>query len=60
MSAKGEIAQNEQFLHLPKYFQLFSVLSFIEIFWVVANMLSKSSAAGLPYMGKGGFMCGTL
>ena len=29
---KGVIAQNEQFLHLPKCFQLFSVivLSFIE------------------------------
>ena len=43
MLAKGEIAQNEQFLHLPKSFQLFSVIvpSFIKIFEEFANILSK-------------------
>ena len=46
---------DEQFLHLPQRFQLFAVIipSFIEISKVYANMLSKSSAAGLLYVGKG-------
>ena len=53
--AKGEIAQNEQFHHLPLCFQLFSVpiLSFIECCHVFAWLFTKSSAADLFYVGKG-------
>ena len=52
---KGEIAQNEQFLLWPKYFQLYLIimLLFIEIFPIFAKMFSKSSAADFLYMGKG-------
>ena len=52
---KEEIAQNEQFLLLPQYFQLYSIfkLSFIEIFHNIAKMISKSSAADLLYVEKG-------
>ena len=44
IGAKGEIAQNEQLLHLPQQFQLFSIilLSFIEIIYVLYLMISKS------------------
>ena len=52
--AKGEIAQNKQFLHLPQCLKLFAVIipSFIEIFRFFANMLSKLSVADLLYVGK--------
>ena len=42
--AKGEIVHNEQLLHLPQQFQLFStiLLSFIEIIYVLYLMISKS------------------
>ena len=50
--AKGEIAQNDQFQHLPQCIQLFAVPSFIEIFRFFAIKLSNSSAAGLLFVGK--------
>ena len=53
--AKGVIAQNEQFLYLPQYFQLYLtiILSFLDIFRTFANMISKLSAADLLYVGNG-------
>ena len=58
--AKGEIAHNEQFLHLLQCFQLSSIIkyiyiyiSYIEIFHILSSMFSKSSAAELMYVGKG-------
>ena len=53
--AKGEIAQDEQFLHLQQCFQLSAVIipSFIEIYQTFANMLLKSYAVDLLYVGKG-------
>ena len=49
---KVEIAYNEQFHHLPQCFQLYSmiVLSSLEIFHIVVQMFSKSSAADMLYM----------
>ena len=51
---KEEIAQDEQFLLLPQFFQLFSVIipTNIELLCVFAFILSKSSAAELLYVGK--------
>ena len=53
---KGEIAHNEQFLHLPQLFQLYSIiiLSILDIFYILDLIISKSSAADLLYVGKGG------
>ena len=53
--AKGEIAHNEQFLHLPQCFQLYLMMKLlcIEIFHIFVNMFLKSSAADLLYVGKG-------
>ena len=53
--AKEEIAQNEQFILLPHCFQLFSIFkpSFKEIFHIFPQMVLKSSAADLFYVGKG-------
>ena len=52
--AKGEVDSTEQFLRLPQYFQHFAVIipSVIDIFRVCVDSLSKSSAAGLLYVGK--------
>ena len=52
---KGEIAHDEQFPLLPHCFQLYLIIkfSFMEIFHIFADMFSKSSAAELPYVGKG-------
>ena len=49
----GEIAQNQQFLLLPQCFQLYLIVepSVIEIFQIFVNMLTKSSAAELLYVG---------
>ena len=55
--AKGKIVQNKQFLLSPQCFQLYSItilsVSYIEIFSYFANILSRSSAAELLYVGKG-------
>ena len=53
--AKGEIAHDEQFLHLPQCFQLYLIIKgpFMEISQCFARMFSKSSAADLLYVGKG-------
>ena len=42
--AEGEIAHNEQLLHLPQKLQLFSIIlhSFLEIIYVLYLMNSKS------------------
>ena len=47
--ANEEIAHNEQFLYLPQWFQLYSIiiLSFIEFFNILNLLISKSSAADL-------------
>ena len=52
---KGEIGHDEQFYHLPQYFQLYLVikLSLMEIFHSFENIFSKLSAADLLYVGKG-------
>ena len=54
--------ENEQFLLLPQRFQLFSVIipTFIELFFVFAKMISKSSDAELLYEGKGYEMFGFI
>ena len=51
--AKGEIAHNEQFLHLPQRFQHYSIikLSFLEIFYILDLVISKYPAADLLYVG---------
>ena len=53
--AKGEIAHNEQFLHLPQRFQLNSIIiiSFIQISYILDVIISKLSTADLLYVGKG-------
>ena len=52
---KGEIAHNEQFLHLPQCFQLYSIiiLSIKGIFNSCVGMFSNPSAADLLYVGEG-------
>ena len=52
---KGKIAHHEIFLHSPQWIQLDSIiiLSFIEIFYILELMISKSSAADFLYVGKG-------
>ena len=51
--AKGEIAHNEEIFLMSQYFLLFSenVLSFSQMYHSFAYLLSKSSAAGLLYVG---------
>ena len=53
--AKGEIAHDNKFVHLPQCFQLYLMIKplFMDIFHTFANMFSKSSAADLFYVGKG-------
>ena len=53
--AKGDIAHDEQFPLMPQCFQLYLMikLSFMEIFHILVNMFSKSSAAKLLYVVKG-------
>ena len=55
LSGASAADHDEQFLLLPQYFQLFSVIkpTFIELFCVFAYILSKPSAANLLYVGKG-------
>ena len=52
---KEEISQNEQFLLLTECLQLYSISmsSFREIFHIIVEVISKSSAADLLYVGKG-------
>ena len=52
--ANGEIALNEQFLHLPQCFQPYSIitLSLINFIYIFVLMFSKSAAADLLYVGK--------
>ena len=58
--ANEEIAHDEQFLHLPQCFQFITIMILLliilltEIFSIVANMISKSLAADLLYVGKCG------
>ena len=49
---KEEIAHDEQFLPLPKCFQLYLLIphSFIEIYHILALMFSKLSAADLSFV----------
>ena len=51
---KGKITHDEQFPHLPQCFQLFSAIKSrsIEIFYVLAVLFSKSSAADMLYVWK--------
>ena len=53
--ANGEIAHNEQFFHLSKCFQLYSmvILSLTDIFHILNKRFSMSSAAAFLYVGKG-------
>ena len=50
--AKGEIAQNNQFLLFPQCFLLFLIIQLKEMFHVFANKFSKSTAVDLLYEGK--------
>ena len=53
--ANGETAHNEQFHILPQCFQLYLIIKplYIENVHILANMVSKSSAADLLYVRNG-------
>ena len=55
IAAKEEIAQNQQFHHLPQCFLFCSAIipAVIEIVHIFALKCSKSSATYLLYVGKG-------